>query len=146
MSTDPESHEYEVERVIAADPEAVFDGFVEIYDGDDRPDWILSSQMDLRVGGKWTVELEPPGTEPFTEIRIITELDRPKRLAYSMTMHSADSEEPVSTEFGLSFEPRSGQTLVKLDQRGFHSKQQAENFQRAWPQVLALLSERVDNS
>jgi uncharacterized protein YndB with AHSA1/START domain len=144
MSTDPESHEYEVERVIAADPEAVFDGFVALYDGDDRPDWILSSQMDLRVGGEWTVKLEPPGMEPFTEIRTITELDRPKRLVYSMTMRGTDSEEPVSTEVGLSFEPRSGQTLVKLDQRGFRSQQQAETFQRVWPQVLALLSERVD--
>jgi uncharacterized protein YndB with AHSA1/START domain len=144
MSTDPESHEYEVERVIAADPEAVFDGFVALYDGDDRPDWILSSQMDLRVGGEWTIKLEPPGMEPFTEIRTITELDRPKRLVYSMTMRGTDSEEPVSTEVGLSFEPRSGQTLVKLDQRGFRSQQQAETFQRVWPQVLALLSERVD--
>ena len=145
MSTDPESHELEVERVIGADPEAVFDGFVEIYDGDDRPDWVLSSEMDLRVGGEWTVELKPPGMERFTEIRMVTELDRPKRLAYSMTMRGADSEEPVSTEVGLSFEPRSGQTLVKLDQRGFRSKKQAENFQRAWPQVLALLSERIES-
>lgn len=143
MSTDPETYELELERTIDADPEAVFDGFVEIYDGDGRPDWVLSSEMDLRVGGEWTVELEPSGMEPFTEIRTITELDRPKRLAYSMTHRGADSEEPVSTEVGLSFEPRSGQTLVKLDQRGFRSKQQAGHFKRAWPQVLALLSERV---
>ena len=144
MSTDAESNEYEVERVIAADPEAVFDGSVKIYDGGDRPDWILSSELDLRVGGEWTVELEPPGMEPFTEIRTITELDRPKRLAYSMTMRDADSEQPVSTEVGLSFEPSSGKTLVKLDQRGFRSKQQAEDFERVWPQVLELLAERVD--
>ena len=127
MSTDPESHEFEAERVIAADPEAVFDGFVEIYDGDDRPGWILSSELDLRVGGEWTVELEPPGIEPFTEIRTITELDRPQRLVYSLAVPGGDSEEPVSAEVGLSFEARSGQTLVKLDQRGFRSKQQAEN-------------------
>jgi uncharacterized protein YndB with AHSA1/START domain len=144
MSTDPESHEFEVQRVIAADQEAVFDGFVQIYDGDDRPDWILSSEMDLRVGGEWVVELELPGMEPFSEVRTITELDRPKRLAYSMTTRGADSEEAVSTEVGLSFEPRSGHTLVKLDQRGFRSSQQAEKFERAWPQVLALVSERID--
>jgi uncharacterized protein YndB with AHSA1/START domain len=143
MSTDAESHEFEVERIIAADPEAVFDGFVQIYDGNDRPDWILSSEMDLRIGGEWIVELELPGKKPFTEVRTITELDRPKRLAYSMTTRGPDSEEPVSTEVGLSFKPRSGHTLVKLDQRGFRSRQQAENFEQAWPQVLALVSERV---
>jgi uncharacterized protein YndB with AHSA1/START domain len=100
--------------------------------------------MDLRVGGEWTVELELPGTEPFTEVRTITELNRPQRLAYSMTTRGADAEESVSTEVGLSFEPRSGQTLVKLDQRGFRSRQQAEKFEQAWPQVLDLMSERVD--
>ena len=143
MSTDTGAHELEIERLIAAEPEAVFDAFVEIYDGDDRPDWVHSSKMDLRPGGEWTVELEPPGVKPFTEVRTIIELDRPKRLAYSMTTSGAASDESVSTEVGLSFEPRSGQTLVKLDQRGFHSKQQAETFERTWPHVLALLAERV---
>jgi uncharacterized protein YndB with AHSA1/START domain len=144
MSTDRGAHELEIERLIAAESEAVFDAFVEIYDGDDRPGWVLSSNMDLRTGGEWTVELEPPGMQPFTETRTIIELDRPKRLAYSMTTRGGDSEEPVSTEVGLSFEPRSGQTLVKLDQRGFHSKQQAEMFEQTWPHVLTLVSERTE--
>ncbi len=144
MSTDAGAHELELERLVTADPEAAFDGFVEIYDGDDRPDWILSSTLDLRTGGEWTVELAPPGMNPFTEVRTITELDRPNRLAYSMTVSGADSGEPVSTEVGLSFAPRSGQTLVKLDQRGFRSKQQAEMFEQTWPHVLTLLSERVE--
>jgi uncharacterized protein YndB with AHSA1/START domain len=144
MTTEPGAHELEVERLIAADPEAVFDGFVEIYDGDERPDWILSSKMDLRTGGEWTVELEPSGMKPFTEVRTIIELDRPKRLAYSMTVVGADSEEPISSEVGLSFVSRSGQTLVKLDQRGFNSKQQAEMFEQTWPHVLTLLAERVE--
>ena len=144
MSTDSGAHELELERLVASDPEAVFDAFVEIYDGDDRPDWVLSSEMDLRIGGEWTVELEPPGMKPFTETRTIIELDRPKRLAYSMTTDGGDSEEPVSTEVGLSFVARTGQTLLKLDQRGFHSKHQAEIFEQTWPHVLTLLSERVE--
>ena len=144
MSMDPESHELEVERVIAADPETVFDSFVEIYDGDDRPGWILSSEMDLRVGGEWIVELQPSGMKPFTEMRTITELDRPQRLAYSMNIESTDFEQPVSTEVGLSFEARSGQTLVKLDQRGFRSKQQADRYEQTWPPMLSLLSERAE--
>jgi uncharacterized protein YndB with AHSA1/START domain len=144
MSTDSGAHELEIERLIAAESEAVFDAFVEIYDGDDRPSWVLSSKMDLRTGGEWTVELEPPGMQSFTEIRTITELDRPKRLVYSMTTSGADSVEPVSTEVGLSFEPRSGRTLVKLDQRGFKSKHQAAMFEQTWPHVLTLLSERVE--
>jgi uncharacterized protein YndB with AHSA1/START domain len=144
MSTDEGSHEYEVERTIAADPEAVFDAFIALYDDDDdRPDWILGSELDLRVGGKWTVELEPPETKPFTEVRTIIELDRPRRLAYSMVVEGSGFEEPVSTEVGLSFESDSGQTLVKLDQRGFRSRDQAEMFEQTWPHVLTQLSERV---
>ena len=144
MTIDPESHELEVARVVAANPETAFDRFVEIYDGDGRPDWILNSELDLRIGGKWTVELQPPGMESFIEVRTITELDRPKRLAYSMTVQGAGLEEPVSTEVGLSFESRSEQTLVKLNQRGFRTNQQADYFDQTWPQVLELLSERVN--
>src|ERR1700761_809191 len=143
MSSKDGSHEYEVERTIAAEPEAVFDAFVALYDGDDRPDWILGSDLDLRLGGEWTVELEPPETKPFTEVRTIIELDRPRRLAYSMIVEGNGAEEPVSTEVGLSFESDSGETLVKLDQRGFRSREQAQMFEQNWPHVLTLLSERV---
>ena len=145
MSIDPESHGLESERLIAAEPEAVFNGFVELFEGDDRPDWVLNSELELRVGGKWTVELKPPGEDAVTETRIITQLDRPRRLAYSMTVPGVGSIEPVSTEVGLSFETRGQQTLVKLDQRGFRSKQQAEGFAWAWPQMLELLSERASS-
>ena len=143
MSIDPESHEFEAERLIGAEPDTLFDGFIELYEGGDRPDWILSSEMERHVGGKWVVELKPPHMESVTETRIITELDRPRRLAYSMTMPGVGSAEPVSTEVGLSFEAQGAQTLVKLDQRGFRTKQQAENFAWAWPQVLELLSGRT---
>ncbi|MBV9820041.1 MAG: SRPBCC domain-containing protein [Solirubrobacterales bacterium] len=143
MTTDSESHEFEVQRLIAAAPEQVFDGFVDLH-GEGQPDWILGSNLDLRVGGEWTVEFRPPGLDAITEVRTITELDRPRRLAYSMTTSSEDPGERLSTEVAFSFESRDGETLVKLDQRGFTSKTQAEGFEQAWPQVLDLLAERVD--
>ena len=54
-----------VERVLDAAPEAVFDAFTdpdaqwEMYA--DAPDWVVRSECDLRVGGRWTIEFGPPG-------------------------------------------------------------------------------------
>ncbi len=42
-----------------APPEAIFDAFVALYDSE-RPDWVTSSQLDLRPGGRWSVAFQVP--------------------------------------------------------------------------------------
>ena len=57
-----------LERLVDAPPEAVFDAFVDpdaqhdLYA--DAPDWIVESECDLRVGGRWSITFGPPGREP----------------------------------------------------------------------------------
>jgi uncharacterized protein YndB with AHSA1/START domain len=59
------SHDLRLERVYDAAPEVVFDGFTdpdaqkELYA--DAPDWVVESEIDLRVGGRWTIVFGPPG-------------------------------------------------------------------------------------
>jgi len=48
------STELSVERDYAASAQAVFDAYFSMH-GDQRPDWIVDSQLDLRVGGTWKV-------------------------------------------------------------------------------------------
>ena len=50
-------HALSVERVIDARPEAIFDAFVAMYDSQ-RPDWVTGSQLDLRPGGRWSVDFQ----------------------------------------------------------------------------------------
>ena len=57
-------HALSVERVIDARPEAIFDAFIAMYDSQ-RPDWVTGSQLDLRPGGRWSVDFQVPGGPAF---------------------------------------------------------------------------------
>ncbi len=92
------------ERVIEAGPEAVFDAFIALYDSQ-RPDWVTSSRLDLRPGGRWTVEFQVPDGPAFREERLITALDRPRRLAYDMRARSTRIR-PASSPPSRSPSPR----------------------------------------
>jgi uncharacterized protein YndB with AHSA1/START domain len=130
------------EQHIDAAPEAVFDAFIDMH-GADRPDWIADSQLDLRVGGRWSVGLRPPGLAPFREVRVITALRRPGRLAYRMEMIPSDDRPGFSTSVSLSFQERGQGTCARLEQRGFPSGAARDDFARAWPDVLASLGPRA---
>lgn len=84
------THELRIERVFQAAPEVVFDAFTdpeaqrELYA--DEPDWVVESECDLRVGGRWWISFGPPGTPPARETSVFELIDRPRRLVFSSTM------------------------------------------------------------
>ena len=45
-----EHYDLTMERTYPAPPRAVYDAFVGMY-GENRPDWIVESRLDLRPGG-----------------------------------------------------------------------------------------------
>jgi uncharacterized protein YndB with AHSA1/START domain len=139
-----EGHDLAVERVIAAPPPAVFDAFLDLY-REDRPDWIVASHLDLRVGGRWTVVFHPPAVDSFREERVISELDPPRRLAYTARIMSSDPEATFATKVLLSLERQDAVTRVVLIQRGFPNARTRDDFAAAWPDVLGLLERRIRN-
>jgi uncharacterized protein YndB with AHSA1/START domain len=76
-----DGHALSVERIIDAPPEAIFDAFIALYDSQ-RPEWVTGSQLDLRPGGRWSVAFQVPDGPAFREERVITAVERPRRLAY----------------------------------------------------------------
>jgi uncharacterized protein YndB with AHSA1/START domain len=134
-----DGYDLAVERFVDAAPAAVFDAFLGMY-GDDRPDWITGSRLDLRPGGAWLVAFHPPGLPPFREERVITEVDRPRRLAYTVTAIPAG----LRTSVTLSFGQEGGRTHVVLTQTGFPDAATRDEFAGAWPDVLALLRDRAE--
>ena len=84
------SSELRLERVYDAAAEVVFDAFTdpeaqqELYA--DAPDWIVESECDLRVGGRWSIAFGPPGETPARETNLFQVVDRPRRLDYASTM------------------------------------------------------------
>lgn len=130
-----------VERVMDAQPEAIFDAFIALYDSQ-RPDWVTGSQLDLRPGGRWSVSFQVPGGPAFREERTITALERPRRLAYTMTAIYPDAPS-IDTTVEVTIEAIAEGQRVRLVQQGFPTTDARDAFAGAWPDVLAQLAHRV---
>jgi uncharacterized protein YndB with AHSA1/START domain len=135
------THQLKVTEVIEAAPKAVLDGFLDMY-GENRAAWIHRSELDLRVGGAWSVDFGPPGPPDFHEDRVITAYEPGRRLAYSMTATYEDAP-PLRAEVEIDCEPLDGNTQVTLTQGDFATVEQRDEFENAWRDVLALLRSSV---
>jgi uncharacterized protein YndB with AHSA1/START domain len=137
--TNTTGYDLKVERDFDAPPQAVFDAYLAMH-GEHRPDWILESQLDLRVGGAWTVRFQPPGLKPFSEARVLTGVDPPQHLSYATTA-IVDGEPTIDTNVDIAFEERGEGTRVSLRQSGFPSSEERDDFAGGWPGVLETLGD-----
>jgi uncharacterized protein YndB with AHSA1/START domain len=61
------TYDLTMECLIDGPPQEVFDAFVDpqaqkiLYDNEEEPDWTVESELDLRVGGTWTIEFGKRG-------------------------------------------------------------------------------------
>jgi uncharacterized protein YndB with AHSA1/START domain len=139
------SHDLRLERLYDAAPEVVFDAFTdpeaqkELYA--DAPDWIVESECDLRVGGRWTIAFGPPGSEPARETNVFQVVDRPRRLVYTSTMRLADGSS-FDTGMQVTFEAEGGRTRVTIVQSGFPTAERRDEFAGGWASIVDGL-ERV---
>jgi uncharacterized protein YndB with AHSA1/START domain len=136
-----DGHALSVERVIGASPEVIFDAFIAMYDSQ-RPEWVTGSQLDLRPGGRWTVDFQVPDGPAFREERVITAVERPGRLAYDMTAVYKDAP-TFSTTVEVTIEAVPGGNRIRLAQQGFPATDIRDEFAGAWPDVLAELASRI---
>ena len=141
------THDLRVERVYAAAPEAVFDAFTdpeaqkEMYA--DEPGWIVRSECDLRVGGRWTIEFGPPDGSPSRETCVFEVVDRPRRLVFRSTMSMPDGS-GIDTRTEVTFtETAGGQTRLTVVQSGFPAAGLRDEFTEGWGGILAGLSRVV---
>jgi uncharacterized protein YndB with AHSA1/START domain len=140
------SHELRLERVVGAPPAVVFDTFTdpgaqkELYA--DAPDWIVESECDLRVGGRWSVTFGPPGTEPAREVNVFEEIERPRLLVYASTMTMPDGMR-LETTVRVTFEPDGGRTRLTIVQSGFPTAELRDEFTSGWASILDELARVV---
>ena len=133
------SSELRLERVYDAAAEVVFDAFTdpeaqqELYA--DAPDWIVESECDLRVGGRWSIVFGPPGETPARETNLFQVVDRPRRLDYASTMTLPDGSS-VDTHMQVTFEEEDGRTRMTIIQRGFPTLKLRDDFAGGWPSIL----------
>jgi uncharacterized protein YndB with AHSA1/START domain len=136
------SHDVRLERVYDAEPEVVFDAFIdpdaqkELYA--DAPDWIVEAECDLRVGGMWTIAFGPPGSEPARETNVFQVVDRPWRLVYTSTMRMPDGSS-VDTVLQVTFEAEGDGTRITIAQSGFPTAERRDEFADGWASILDAL-------
>jgi uncharacterized protein YndB with AHSA1/START domain len=140
------SHELRLERLFDAPPDIVFDAFVdpaaqkELYA--DGPDWIVESECDLRVGGRWSIVFGPPGREPARETNVFEVVDRPRRLLYRSTMTMPDGSS-FDTDVVATFVDEEGRTRMTLVQSGFPRAELSAEFTDGWAGILDELARVV---
>ena len=139
------SHDLRLERIIDATPEEVFDAFTdpeahkEWYQ--DRPEDVVTSEVDLRVGGTWDTAFGHAGEAPYREINVFTEIERPHLLVYSSTFVNPDGSR-FDTDLVVRFEEEAGKTRLTIEQSGFPTEKDRNDHQGGWPGFIDRL-ERV---
>ena len=138
------THDLRVERVYDAGPELVFGAFTdpeaqrEIYA--DEPDWIVRSECDLHVGGRWTIEFGPPAGPPSRETCVFEIIERPRLLVFRSTMSMPDGSSLSTRTHVTVTETASGQTRLTVVQTGFPAAGLRDEFTEGWGGILAGLS------
>ena len=135
------TYEMKIERVLDAPPVVVFDTIVdpagqdEIFAGIVEGWTVQRFDIDLRVGGTWTVEFGPrDGSGPNDVLTsIFTEVDRPRRLGYDTTMYVAEWNRTVPFSEVITFEEQDGKTLLTVVQTGFETEADRDAFQSGTP-------------
>jgi uncharacterized protein YndB with AHSA1/START domain len=149
------SYDLRIERTFDASGEVVFDTLVdpdaqEAIFADQVEGWsLLEFDIDLRVGGRWTIVFGPAGGEgePDRLTSVFTEVDRPRRLAYDTSMFVAEWGRTVDFTETITFEEQHGKTLVTIVQSGFESEADRDAFMSGTPSYLdavqRVVAERV---
>ena len=125
-----------IERLFDAPPEVVFDAFLD-REAQFGGEWgaTIESDLDLRVGGTWTVVYGWRGAEPDRESSVFSEVDRPRRLVYRQSIFSGEWARSVDSTVTVMFEERNGKTLFRMLQTGFESDEVRDAFKDHAPGV-----------
>lgn len=145
------TYDAKIERLFEAPPELVFDTLVdpdaqdELF-ADQVQGWsLLGFTIDLRVGGVWTIVFGPAdgSSEPDRITSVFAEIDRPRRLSYTTSMFVGEWGRTVEFTETITFEDRSGTTLVTIEQSGFETEADRDAFQSGTPDFLDALQRVV---
>lgn len=145
------SYELRMEHWFDAPPQVVFDTYLdpasqkEIWD-DMVPGWrLLEFDIDLRVGGTWTIVFGEPGGRPDRVTSVFTVIERPHRLVVEESTYASLFDSTVHSTVELTFEEVEGKTLLRIVQTGFTTEAARDGMAEGWPAFLDAL-ERVTKS
>ena len=97
-------------------------------------------ELDLRPGGSYRFEMQPPEGETFFLRGEFREVDPPARVSYTFRWEEPDPDD-VETVATLTLEDREGETLLTLDQGPFKTEARRELHHGGWSDGFEKLRE-----
>ena len=137
----------EIERVINAPPERVFDAWTNPIElatwwGDEEAYHMTRCEMDLQPKGKWAAHgIFHANKSPFTISGEILTADRPFALAFTWNQSWTPG---ATTMVELTFMTDLNGTLLKVRHVGDQTSEAAENHRQGWELVLAWLKAHLE--
>ncbi|MET0614880.1 MAG: SRPBCC domain-containing protein [Thermoleophilaceae bacterium] len=133
----------ELERLVPALPYDVFRAFTT---ADELAVWwgpqgftTPSLDFEPRVGGTYRIRMQPPDGDAFPLTGEFTEVEPPKRLAFTFAWEDPDPDD-VATLAGLTFRGQGEATEVLLRQGRFRTEARRELHRDGWSDTLDKLS------
>jgi uncharacterized protein YndB with AHSA1/START domain len=123
-----------IERTYEAPAEAVFDAWTseEVIRRwwHAEHDWeTTKAEVDLRIGGVVRVVMRDPGRDAeFGGGGRYTEIDRPKRVAFTWLWDGNDTRQLIE----IDFEERDGATTVRFTHSGLWSEEAVRSHEEGW--------------
>jgi uncharacterized protein YndB with AHSA1/START domain len=135
----------EMERLIAAPPERVFEYWTEpelvakwFGPGDfDVP----SSQLDLRRGGKWRTTIRSPEGKLRSVSGVYSAIEPPRRLVFTWAWDDDDGVRGHETQVTVTLEPTPGGTRLRLVQEDSQSREVRDRHNGGWASSLSKLQQ-----
>jgi uncharacterized protein YndB with AHSA1/START domain len=101
-----------------------------------------SLDWDLRVGGTYRIEMQPPEADPFFLGGEFREVDPPDRLAFTFVYEEPDPDD-VETLVELSFRDHGESTEVVFNQGRFKTEARRELHRDGWTDTFDRLAQVI---
>ncbi len=138
-----------VERVLSASPELVFRLHTE---PDELARWwgprgfsAPSVEIDLRVGGRYRIEMQPPQGDSFYLAGEFREITPAHRLVYTFRYEEPDPDDR-ETLVTFALRARGTSTVVTVDQGQFATEARRALHVQGWSDTLDRLQELVEDA
>ena len=141
--TQTENLTLKIKRLINAPRERVFEAWT---NPEQLKDWfapsddinVLQAKADLRVGGKYRIQMRKQDGEFHTAAGMYREVKPPERLVFTWAWEKDGGEpdfgevEPTEMLITLEFQPRGEQTELVLTQEQFASVESRDRHEQGW--------------
>jgi uncharacterized protein YndB with AHSA1/START domain len=140
----------ELERLIAAPPERVFELWTEPEllvkwwgpEGYDVPEHAL----DVRPGGHWRTTMRSPEGKRVTVSGVYRVIEKPRRLVFTWAWDQDDGSRGHETEVTVTFAAAPGGTRLKLVQQTFQSQEVRDRHRHGWTSSFVCLAQAAESA